>query len=408
MKKFAILLIASLAINYSLSVACTNALAANNIFTARINAIEAASYSADPQIDSTAEACGTGSKLCCVIANTRTQVQTQITKIKDAIKTFGDKVMNVGKEWAKVNSLISSSAITGTTTAAAALEAATTTEASGATGAQFKAFATYTVDAFKTDFTNFQGQAIGCLAYYSDAIQRIACDGCKDVTVPNRWKHATITGIWVNNAGAEKWTEACNKVWYFMWKVGWFTQAVAFLNNKKSNTYTYTAPAAAAVYFNQGSVTIETINTAFASCYPDASATVTACTGTMKQNLAKAFVQVWGTDTRGVGRSDTTILGGTTSFASNGSARRILLATLDGTLNVDNTDGLDVSTGDAKFQPTAAVAISTTERDAWSHGYVSSSSSTSGSGSTTTSSSSKNAKVLFGTLLSFLAVALLN
>jgi len=197
------------------------------------------------------------------------------------------------------------------------------------------------------------------------------------------------------------WAEGCAKVWNFVWKFGWFAQTVAYLNSKKATGYTYTAPAAANVYFSQGSITIDTINTALTNCA--ANPTATACTDANKLTLVQAFAQIYGDDTRNVGRSDNTITA-TTTFYSNG---RLLALGTTALVSVDDSKGFDAVAATAVITPATDVTLVAADLAAWSTGYVAPSSSTSGSTSTTTSSS-KNAKVLFGTVLSFLAVALLN
>jgi hypothetical protein len=346
----------------------------------------------------------------------KTLVSEQITKIKDSITAFGTNAVKIGGVMHKIGNLVNATAISGTTTPAATLEAATTTEASGATGAQFKAFAEYKPHTFQVDFDNFKSQAPDCFTYYSNAIQRLACDGCKETTlaaIPNRWKSTTLTSIQINSASSAAWVAACNKVWNFMWKAGWFVQATAFLNSKKATGYTYSplAAASAVVKTTAASATlgITAVNEALTACYPDApAATLTTCTQTHRDNLVMAFVKIYATDAM-VGRSDTTIIAGT--YVSNAGRRILPVGAFDGTVSVDNTDGFDVSTGAAMFPPTAAVTLASTDTTSWSTGYVASSS-TSSSSSTTGSSSStttKSAKVFITTILSAIfAVALLN
>lgn len=401
MKKFTCLLLIALAITYTLSATCVNT-ATNHAFLARLAAVDATAV-----VTATATAdnavCAGDATLCCDPTKTKAIVKTEIDQVKATITAFGTGASKIGGVWAKINALVNASTITGTTTPAAALEASTE---SGATGTQWKAFSVYTPATFGTDFDNFKAQAPTCFDYYVSAIKKIACNGCKDAAaVPAQWASTTSGAIMLNQASINAWAAACNKVWYFMWKTGWFVQSVAILNGKKG-TFTYTAPAAADVYFSQSAVTIDNVNTAFASCYPDAATTVTACTDAMRVQLVRAFVQIYGASTLNIGRGTTDLIAGTTSFASNGVvARRMLaLATTDGTIVLDTTNGIDLTTATAVFPPTTDVTLVAGDTTAWSTGYVATTSSSSSSSTTT-----KNAKVVIGTILSALfAIAFLN
>lgn len=394
MKKFTCLLLIALAIS-STYTACANNAA--HSFLQRLAAVDASSVTTTPPTaDSTV--CASEAASCCVITNTKAIIKTEIDQVRATIVAFGTGASKIGSVWAKINALVNASTITGTTTPAAALEASTE---SGATGAQWKAFSAYTPATFGTDFDNFKAQAPTCFDYYVAAIKKIACDGCKDATnVPAQWAGTTIM---LKQASFNAWAAACNKVWYFMWKTGWFVQSVAILNGKKG-TFTYTAPAAADVYFSQSAVTIDNINTAFASCYPDAATTVTACTDAMRVQLVRAFVQIYGTSTLNIGRGTTDLIAGTTSFASNGVVARRMLAAIDGSITLDTTNGLDLTAMTATYPPTTEVTLAAADTTAWSTGYVSTTSSSSSSSTTT-----KNAKVVIGTILSALfAIAFLN
>ena len=396
MKKFTCLLVLAIALCISSvqSAACT-ATTANHAFLARISAINAATV-VDAFTD--AAVCGNDS-LCCSKAGMQTILGAQVTKVKSAIKNFGDKASTIGAAWSKIANLVNATAITGTTSASAALDASTDADRSGATAAQFKAFSVYTAAQYDTDFTNFKGQATDCLAAYSTLYQKIACDGCLDVaadSIPDRWKSEASGNIVINTASADAWAASCYRVWYFFWKAGWFAQTVGFLNNKKASTYTYTAPAANAVYLQTTDVIIENINTAFATCYPTIGDT---CTSVMRANLVKAFGAAFGADSQTIGRSDVTLI--SSSPASNGR-RMLALKASDGTIGVDNTKGFTASAATKVYELSSAVVFTDAEKNAWSSGYVSPS-------TTSSSSSSKSAKVFIGTILSALfAVAFLN
>jgi hypothetical protein len=408
MKKFTCLLLIALAISYTMAGTCTVNLATTNAFLARLAAIDAAAVVTTQPAAATA-ICSNSAVLCCDPTKTSAIVSTQINKIKTALTTFGSKASTIGGVWTKIANLVNASAITGTTTPNASLAAAATADLSGATGAQFQAFSYYTPAMFQADFDNFKTQVPTCFSYYSTAIQNIACDGCAETAaVAARWASTTSPSIMLNQASINAWAAACNKVWKFMWNVGWFVQTVAYLNKVKGTTaYTYTGPAVTAIYFQSGTVAIADVNTALTNCGTDA--TVATCTDANKAVLVKAFVQVYGTDSNGIGRADTTIIAGTTSFASNG--RRILApTTTDGTVTLDATNGLDLTAtavSAAVFPPTAAITLVATDTATWSTGYVAPSSSTSSTSSSSTTT--KNAKVVIGTILSAIfAIAFLN
>lgn len=401
MKKFTALLLISMAIGYSLSAACTIT-ATNHAFHVRMKVIDTTYTVETAELTAATAVCGNSANICCTLAKIKPIISTQLTNAKNALKNFGDKVAAIGGAWTKVASLANSTAI-GTATAAATLEGASTADASGATGAQFKAFGAYTVQQYQDDFAAFKTAVPDCFTQYSNMIKKIACDACTNIAAPaagDRW-HTDATGFMLKKTAINAWAEGCAKAWNFVWKFGWFVQTVAYLNSKKATGYTYTAPAAANVYFNQASTNIEAVNTALTNC--GANPTAAACTDANKLTLVQVFAQIYGDSTTPVGRGDVTIAG-TTTFYSNG--RLLAIGTAPIVTN-DETKGFDAVAATATLSPDTDVTLVAADLAAWSSGYVAPSSSSSSSSSTTTSSS-KNAKVLFGTVLSFLAVALLN
>ena len=401
MKKFTVLLLISLAIASAMTAACVPTIT-NHAFLVRLKVIDATltNEANDVTTGVAAAVCNSAADLCCTIAKVQAVVSTELTKVKNALKNFGDKIAALGMVWGKLSALATSTAI-GTVSASAALEAASDADRSGATAAQFKAFGTMSAADYTAAFDNFKADVPACFTQYSNLIKKIACDGCKNIAAPaagDRW-HTDATGFMVKTTAVAAIAEGCARVWNFIWKFGWFAQTVAYLNSKKA-TGTYPATLAASTHFAQTANTIEVVNTALANC--GTTPTAATCLAANKLALVQAFVQVYGDDARGVGRSDVTITGSTT-FYSN--ARRALAIGTAPTITIDDTKGLDVVAATLTLSPATDVTLVAADLAAWSHGYVSSSAA---GGTTTVTVSSKNAQVLFGTVLSFLAVALLN
>ena len=113
-----------------------------------------------------------GGKLCCVKANIKSAVSTELTRVKTALTEFGANVGAIGAMWAKIQTLVAA------TTKDATIDALSAAERSTATAAQFKAWAGYTAADYQSHFGLFKDQAVACFGAYSQAIKKIACDGC--------------------------------------------------------------------------------------------------------------------------------------------------------------------------------------------------------------------------------------
>ena len=414
MKKFTCLLIAFLAINSSYCALTKCAAAAtDHSFYGRIN-----TYTASTAITGTSTEAGDGT-VCGVTAASgdmhcakktefKNAVSTELTRVKTALTDFGGNVAKIGAMWAKIGSLVNA------TTAAATIDGLDDAGRSTATAAQLKTWGAYTPANFDTDFTNFKSQAQDCFTAYAQAIKKIGCDAiaAQDTTWANVARWNTDTSISITQAGCNYLVTNCGKVWNFMHKFGWFVQVAATLNKKKDTTVTFTAPANLAAIYAPGAgfgtaLTFADIDTAVTKCgvaTPGAD-----CGDTEKGYMCRAFFAVW----LGASPAVTPFGRGSAAFmkdynpASAGTARRMLVAETTGAIKIAAST-IDVQTAQAITATPDVTFVTADDTKTWSTGYVAPSSSSSGTSSGTSTSSSSNAKVLLGTLLSFLAVALLN
>lgn len=422
MKNFTCLILITLAIGFSMSAVCDTATSTNpdsNVISTRLNVLSAttvalatagATASVVGVCGATTVAAGT---MCCVDAQVKAVVSTQITMIKTNLVAFGNAAFKIGKMWEKIGLLVNASTVNTTIDTF-------TTEASGAALATLKIFTTYTPAMFKTDFANYKDQAPTCFTGYSNVIQKAACYAC----LPNGGTGApTYPGLLlatdangpsakISVATCDEWAIACNKVWFFYHKAGWFVQTIGALSKKKDSAYTATFPANnAAIYYGTG--TFADIDTAITNCKLDsATATNAACTAANRVTVCQAFASLFVTSTdarMGIGRSDAAILG-TAAFTSR---RLLAAAALDGSVSVDAT-GIDLTASNTKvYPPTAAVTLIAADVSSWSDGYVTpvvnATTNTTTTSNSSTSASTSSANVLIGTIISALfAVALLN
>ena len=319
--------------------------------------------------------CAGATNLCCLQTPMSQWVGIELNKVKTAITNFGEKALEIGNNWQKINNLITAATINGVDTPTAALTAASANDRSGASGAEFAAFSSYPLETFKADFEAFKTQAPDCYAEYQKFITRLPCDACKDDSaltgIPDRYQFAlSLSDTFVLTSNSIRaWAGACTKVWNFMWKAGWFVQTVAYLNSKKNPSYTYSPPAAADVFVITTGVSISAVNSGFAKCYPSTANPL--CDDSALADLMGAFVEVLVGSSRAIGRSDTSIMAGTPSFASNG--RRRILGPTNGNIKMDDAKGFDYTAvpSNTFFSPFPAVAaLSAADTATWSHGYV--------------------------------------
>lgn len=413
MKKFTCLLVALFAIQsvYSAAANCPTAKTDNTIWMTMKGVggteklVDADFQDANGNYVTSTTECGgaTGAavNLCAAVDKTQAWLNARLDKVKTAITSFGSVAHKFGGYITKINSIAAASdfATVFPTTLAAG-------ELSGATGAEAQAFAkTFATPAdYTTAFDNFKGQVVGCFDYVKAVYQKILCSNILETsskTAP--W--IADGGIIINAASCSGLVGACNKVFNFFHKVSWTAAAAAYYNKKKDTTKTYTFPANLAAIYYDSAATIANLNTAFTNCGADAAAT--ACVADNKNNICKAFFKPFN-DSPFASNAVTFI--DTNNPVSAITRRELAVVANTQVITIAETGMFDwTTTANNKLislpttSPTAFVAADTT---AWSSGYVAPSSSS--SSSTTTTSSSKNAKVLFGTVLSFLAVALLN
>lgn len=411
MNKFTCLLIALLAATQVIAPNTKCALAAtDNSFYGRLNTYTAAAAITGTSAEAVdGSVCGlstAGDMHCAKKTEFKNAITTELNRVKTALTDFGGNVAKLGAMWAKIGSLVNA------TTVATTIDGLTEAERSTATAAQFKAWAMYTPAAFDTDFTAFKGQAVDCFAAYNQAIKKIGCDAitAQDsagaYTNPVRW-NADVS-ISITQAGCDYLVEKCGKVWNFMHKFGWFVQIAASLNKKKDTAVVFTAPANLAAIYAPGSsfgtaLTLAEIDTAVTKC--GASHSATDCVAGEKEKLCRAFFAVW---LGGTAPSITPFGRGSAAFMkdynpASAGTRRMLVAETTGAIKIAAST-IDVQTAAAVTLVTD-VTFAAGDITAWSTGYVAPSSS---SAAVTATVSSKNAQVLFGTVLSFLAVALLN
>ena len=424
MKNFTCLILITLAIGFSMSAVCdagTSTHPDSNVLSTRLNVLLAGTVpltggAASSVIGTCGAATVAASTMCCIDSQVKTAVSTQITMIKTNLVAFGNAAFKIGKMWEKIGLLVNASTVNTTIDTF-------TTEASGAALATLKIFTTYTPAMFKTDFANYKEQAPTCFTGYSNVIQKAACYACQPTagttlgatTYPGLLLSADANGpsAKISVATCDEWAIACNKVWFFYHKAGWFVQTIGALSKKKDAAYVATFPANnAAIYYGTG--TFADIDTAITNCKLDsATATNAACTAANRVTVCQAFASLFvaSTDARmGIGRSDPAILN-TAAFTS----RRLLAAApLDGSVSVDAT-GIDLTASNSKvYPPTAAVTLVAADVTSWSDGYVApvvnaTTTNTSTTSNSSTSASTSSANVLIGTIISALfAVALLN
>lgn len=338
-----------------------------------------------------------GNSLCCEQSRLLALVQNELNKIKAAFFNFGNKVANVGHAWAKIQNIVEADYLVGSLTPDQAIDASTIADRSGATVEQFRAFSKYTAGQFVADFEAFKSQVPDCFNEYSTVVQRVSCDGCGwFATLPSRYMDQTgvYPTIKLTQASFDSWARKCNRVWNFMWKLSWFTQVVSYLNSKKGPYTSYSAPTPGVIYFRSSSFSIDAINFALANCGQATDAVLTtACTPVHKETLVSAFAQIFGSDSKGVGRADTSFID-SPYLANNG--RRLLFMGTDGSISRDDTNGFDYSTSTQTIM--ASVYLTSSDIATWSHGYVASGSSSGSSQSSGGSSSSGTGVEVKGTL----------
>lgn len=336
-------------------------------------------------------------KMCCKATEFKSAVSTELTNIKNAFVNIGTKVKDFVAVWTKAQTLLTDANIDTLTTDA---------ERAGATAAQLKAWRAQTQASITTDFDAFKGQAATCFATYAKAARIAACEACAGM---DTWAAGDFANTYIQIATATCSTLVtdCGKVWNFAHKFGWLVQTAAAINKKKQATATSTIPANINAVYAPGNtnaagetaLTLTQIDEAVGKCGPSVG---TTCDDAAKAIMCRAFFSIW-SDKAGatprIGR------GSTTDFAAasvSSVTRRVLVAAHTGAIKVAST-GL-VLTTDRPVTLTTAVDLTTTDTGAWTVGSFPSSSSSSSS----STSSSKSAKVLIGSILSILAVALLN
>lgn len=405
MKKFTCLLVALLALSSTLAGVCPTAVAdwEANTFLQRLTSDQASTVVLEAGKLDGAGTCGvTGAgTFCCVIANFKTAISEELTKVKTELTNFGSKVKDFAGAWKKVASLLTD----------ANIDSLSAAERSNVDVAILKAYKGLTPQNVDAGFTAFKTQVPDCFGAYAQAIRKVACEACK--APATTWSNGAFTAaaIPITQAGCDHVVSKCNRVWGFVHKFGWLVQITAAINKKKAGTASFTAPASFAEVYAPGigSIAAADINTAVTNC--DVATLGTDCTTANKGNLCKAFMSIWpgkAATTVRVGRSQSAWL--TADHAATGTARRILAAATPttGAIDISAAAGaVDVSTDAAVDLAAQAVTLASTDASAWTVGIpadvLSSSSSSSSS-----ASSSKSAKVLIGSILSILAVALLN
>lgn len=493
MKNFTCLLVAALLVTGSLSYTCIAALdtgaAGTSFFLAQVKALGIAVSPATPATpvsltpaSATALTAGSlttgfcngvvpvttyapgppvvvGLQFCCTVAGLTAAAGNMINGIASGISKFGAAVPNIATAWYKISTLMALTAVGQFANQTAAFAMATGTQSgtagaglsSYATGAQLQSFFGYTLATMSADYTNFLAAATPCLTAYQNAIQALLCDSCIETaptsstfSLPTRWAIASAnTGsALIHTNSCNKLAGACLGVWNFMWKAGWFAEAVAFIKAASIQT-TATAAVTPAItawtkpYYMIAAttpVTIASINTAFTDCYGAGTTAAMYASGTPASpclqadlnNLCMAFVNVFGSydmtagataaSLNGVGRSDTEFL------VTNVAGRRVLAGatSADGTVMVDATNGLDWTTGVPVSYSIAQTggysAIVTTGWTATAAALSSAASSVSSAGAaaaaaaagTGTTTTTKSAQVLIGAFISVILAALLN
>lgn len=420
MKKFTCLLVALLAVHAVRSACPTTASDYNSLASILITATTPALPSAFAAADflgtavATTGYCGTNT-LCITAAATpkvAAWLDNRLKKVADAFGAFATGFVNIGKRLTKVTGLQ-------TGIDATVFSGVTTSTIGGFTGAQVSPFMTKWADAAaaQTAWTAFKDGAVGCYNIINALYQTALCDGISDATAANWFTGGTphLTQIAITTASAAAINTACAKVWGFMLRSSMLALGGAFYTKTKTGAGgTFTVPTAL-TFDTKASVAAADI-IAWDACAADPAAT--ACTNTIYESFVKGMLMPFGDNplafTSVVGTAASSAFEGTSATAAFGAARRQLAAATANTLalTIGTTNALVVSATTSTTQIAAAATVTavftTATTGAWSSGYVAPSTTGSGSSSGSSSTTKSNANVLIGSILSFLAIALLN
>lgn len=422
MKNFTCLVVALLAIGIVNSQYCPAAATENALFP-RINELLASTAIVAGTTVTTADTTtcvAASASFCCSVANIKTVVSGELTKIKTQLVDVGAASVKLGTNWAKIASLAS--------TQAAAIEATTTAgELYGATAAVVKTTAAWTLAALDADFVKFKDQVVGCYAHLSSFTQRLTCFACQSAANAAGYATAlgllaTATPISITPTTCAAAVTACAKVWNYLHKFGWFVHAIALANKKKDGTAaTVTLPSVTTLAANYGAgfatgtaMTWADIDGAITKCGADGAAST--CDAAAQAHMCRAFISPFNPAVgQLVGRSDSALFK-TYDFVSKGRRALVAVSTFD--IMVPSTGGIDLSTGTFSTQAitlASPVTLLAGDTTAWSTGYMAPAAGSGTTNNTTTnntssnSTASKSAKIVFGTIISaILAVALLN